>query len=286
MQPHVSKNGLLCKSNHSMKKQLILLSVVLLVTITAGLAQNRETRNVDTFNKIAFRLPGKVYVRQGDTQKVEIEASKDILSRVETEVEGSKLVIHSPGKWNWKGDERITAYITVKNIEGLSVSGSGDMIGEGKFNTGDLDLNVSGSGSLKIEVASSGELEADLSGSGELMVTGSCRSFDSDVSGSGRVVMDVNVSNEADFQISGSGKIEARGKASKVSTTISGSGKVLGENFEATRVDVRISGSGDVEIAVKDELDATISGSGTVSYKGNPGKVNSHSSGSGRVTKL
>lgn len=269
-----------------MKKQLILLSVVLLVSLTGGIAQNRETRNVDTFNKIAFRLPGKVYVRQGDTQKIEIEASKDLLSKIETEVEGSKLIIHSPGKWNWKGDERITAYITVKNLEGLSVSGSGDLIGEGKFNTGDMDLNVSGSGSLKVELASSGEVEADVSGSGELLVTGSCKNFDSDVSGSGRVVADMAVSGDADFTISGSGKIEARGRASEVSTTISGSGKVLGSNFEVNRCDVRISGSGDVEIAVKDELDATISGSGTVSYKGNPGKVNSHASGSGRVNKM
>ena len=269
-----------------MKKQLILLSVVLLVSFTVGFAQNRETRNVDTFNKIAFRLPGKVYVRQGDTQKVELEGNKDILSKIETEVEGSKLIIHSPGKWNWKGDERITAYITVKNIEGLSVAGSGDLIGEGKFSTGDVDLNVSGSGSLKIELASSGEVEADVSGSGELMVTGSRKSFDSDVSGSGRVVADISVSGEADLTISGSGKIEARGRASEVSTTISGSGRVLGSNFEVNRCNVRISGSGNVEIAVKDELDASISGSGSVSYKGNPGKVNSHSSGSGRVSKM
>jgi hypothetical protein len=37
---------------------------------------------------------------------------------------------------------------------------------------------------------------------------------------------------------------------------------------------------------VKNELDATISGSGSVSYRGNPSKVNSHASGSGKVRKL
>jgi hypothetical protein len=41
-----------------------------------------------------------------------------------------------------------------------------------------------------------------------------------------------------------------------------------------------------VEINVKNELDAVISGSGSVSYKGNPNKVNSHSSGSGKVSKM
>ncbi len=56
--------------------------------------------------------------------------------------------------------------------------------------------------------------------------------------------------------------------------------------MEATQCAVRISGSGNVEINVKDELDATISGSGSVSYKGSPSKVNSNASGSGKVRKI
>jgi hypothetical protein len=37
---------------------------------------------------------------------------------------------------------------------------------------------------------------------------------------------------------------------------------------------------------VKSELDANISGSGTVSYKGSPSHVNGNSSGSGKVRKM
>jgi Putative auto-transporter adhesin, head GIN domain len=70
-----------------------------------------------------------------------------------------------------------------------------------------------------------------------------------------------------------------------VKTHISGSGKVYASNLEADKCDVRISGSGDVEINVKSDLDANISGSGSVTYKGNPSHVNSHSSGSGKVRK-
>ena len=39
-------------------------------------------------------------------------------------------------------------------------------------------------------------------------------------------------------------------------------------------------------INVKNELDANITGSGNVRYKGNPSKVNSHAAGSGNVRKL
>lgn len=271
-----------------MKKQLIILSLAFLAGISLSDAQTKEVRNVGTFTKISFRAPGKLYLRQGTPQRVELQGKQEILKEIETDVEGNRLVIGKEGNWTWKwsDNEEITVYITVKDIEGISVSGSGDIIGETKIVAGDLDLNVSGSGNMKIEAEASGEIEADVSGSGDLNLKGKCREFNSDVSGSGKVQMTMNVAEEADFGISGSGKIEASGTASTVKASISGSGKVLASNMETNRCEVRISGSGDVEINVKNEIDANISGSGSVSYRGNPSKVNSHSSGSGHVKKM
>ena len=272
-----------------MKNTIIPVIAAMLLISAAALGQTRETRKVETFTKISFRVPGKLYLRQGNTQKVEIEGKKDVLTEIETEVEGSRLVIGKEGKWmnwNWGDDDRVNVYITMANIEGLSVSGSGDLIGETKLNTGNLDLNVSGSGSLTVDVDASGDVEADVSGSGDLQMKGKCRSFDSDVSGSGSVKIDAVIAQEADFGVSGSGKIFASGSSDYVKTSISGSGKVLAANLETNRCEVRISGSGDVEINVKNELDANISGSGSISYKGNPSKVNSHASGSGSIRKF
>jgi hypothetical protein len=272
-----------------MKNLVFTLLFGLMLTSSLVIAQTRETRNVGTFTKVAFRVPGKVYIRQGSPQKVEIEGKKDIIKEIETEVDGSRLVIGKEGKWfdwNWDGDEKITVYITVPEIEALSVSGSGDLIGQGKFTAKDLDLNVSGSGSLTLEVDATGDLEADVSGSGDLDVKGKCRRFDSDVSGSGDVQLTLNITETADFGVSGSGKIVASGTSHDVKASISGSGKVLAADMETSRCEVRISGSGDVEIGVKDELDANITGSGTIRYRGNPNKVNSHSSGSGHVRKM
>lgn len=271
-----------------MKKVLIPVLVVL-ISFSAAIAQVKEVRKVDTFTKIAFRVPGKLYLRQGTPQKVEIEGDRKFLEEVETEVNGGKLSIGREGgwmNWNWGNEDRVNVYITVANIEGLSVSGSGDLIGETRLSVADLDLNVSGSGSLKIEADASGDVEADVSGSGSIELSGKCRSFNSDVSGSGRVRLTESIANKASFGVSGSGKIEASGTAEEVKTSISGSGRVYAANLETNRCEVRISGSGDVEINVKSELDATISGSGSVSYKGNPSHVNSHSSGSGKVRKL
>jgi hypothetical protein len=290
MQPASPGCGLFFQTNlplmKIMKKNISALIVIFLISLTSVFAQNRETRNVDKFSKIAFRVPGKLYLRQGNTQKVEIEGDKNMLSIIETEVNGSSLVIHTPKKWNWRNDEKVTVYITVTDLEAVSVSGSGDVIGETLFKVSDIELNVSGSGGMNLEIAASGKVKADVSGSGNLQVKGTGRNFRSQLSGSGKVTMNMNISEDVVFSVSGSGKIDATGKAEEVKTTISGSGRVLASNLEAKRCEVRISGSGNVEINVKDELDASISGSGSVSYKGNPNKVNSNSSGSGRVSKM
>ncbi|HRG09588.1 MAG TPA: head GIN domain-containing protein [Cyclobacteriaceae bacterium] len=252
-------------------------------------AQTKETRNVDTFTKLNFRVPGKLYLRQGNEQKVVLEGPKEVLEKIETEVSGSRLSIGRESEWrswNWDSNDRIIVYVTVKNIEGISVSGSGNLIGEGVIKAGDLALAVSGSGSMEIEVNASGYMEANVSGSGNIRVKGNCRAVESKVSGSGKVMLASTITERAEMNVSGSGRIIASGTAKEIRATISGSGEVQAADLEVEKCEVRISGSGDVEINVKQALDATISGSGSVSYRGNPSQVNSHSSGSGKVRKM
>jgi hypothetical protein len=220
-----------------------------------------------------------------------LEGDKEVMEKIETDVDGNKLTIGREDKWHWndwgsRDEHRVTVYVTVATIEALSVSGSGDVVGSGKFSTGDLELKVSGSGSLDIEADAKGEVTADVSGSGDLNMKGSCQNFDSGVSGSGKVNVSATITGKADVSVSGSGRVMASGKAQQIKATISGSGKVLASELEVSKCEVRISGSGDVEINVKDALDANISGSGSVTYKGNPSQVNSHSSGSGHVRKM
>ena len=191
-----------------MKKQLTLL-LLLLISISYSSGQNKEIRNVSTFTKISFRVPGKLVLRQGSPQKVEIEGDRETISKIETEVKGDRLVIGNEDRWNWgwQDNDRVMVYITVKDISGVVVSGSGDLVTEGKVTTDKLELSVSGSGSLQIETSVSGDMEADISGSGRIEVKGSCRSFDSDISGSGKVNATLTVADQVEVSISGSGKV-------------------------------------------------------------------------------
>jgi hypothetical protein len=271
----------------AMKKIFTLIAAILLIT-TVSFSQKRETRDVSTFTKISFRSPGTVYVKQGSPQKVEIEGSDDVLKEIRTKVEDGKLIIGPEDKWmnwSWGNDDKVTVYITVASIEALSVSGSGDMIVQTRVTTNALKLNVSGSGSLKVE-ADATDVDANVSGSGDMELRGKYKSFTSDISGSGEIEMNATIAGVADFDISGSGEVHATGTAQSVKAKITGSGKVAAANLETETCNVRISGSGSVQINVKTELDARITGSGSVSYKGNPSRVNADATGSGKVRKL
>src|SRR4051812_23731330 len=160
-----------------MKKYTFLSLLIIFAACQLTFAQNKESRKVENFTKIALRVPGKVILKQGTPQSVEIEGDKDILKEIETNVEGSKLSIERDGKWkDWNSDKKITIYITVEKVEGLSVSGSGSLETQNKINAADVDIAVSGSGSLTADIDATGDIDADVSGSGDVELNGKCRS--------------------------------------------------------------------------------------------------------------
>ena len=261
---------------------------ILLMITVAGFAQKREKRSHQDFTKISFAVPGNAYVKQGSAWSVELEADAEVLDRVETKVENGKLLIRVKptlkGRWTWNNGESVTARITLPVIEAISVAGSGDLKGEGRFKTGNLEVKVAGSGSATLEVESA-DLDLSVAGSGDIRIKGRMKNIDTSVSGSGNIDLEADSDGNFSGTISGSGKINAKGKARSADLSISGSGEVHAYGLTVAKCSARISGSGDVEVTATDDIDATISGSGSVTYKGDPKHVNSHSSGSGKVKR-
>lgn len=117
-------------------------------------------------------------------------------------------------------------------------------------------------------------------------VKGTCSELECNVSGSGDLTIAVGSTRKAELEIAGSGNIRAKGSTDEMEITVSGSGKLSAADFNTRVSRIKITGSGNVEIAASEKIDANITGSGTVLYKGEPAKVNSHSTGSGKVRKL
>jgi hypothetical protein len=226
-----------------MKKFLNLILVSFLV-LGCSFAQTKETRDVDDFTAVAFGVAGELILVQGSTFSVVLEGDEDFLEEIETTVRGNRLIIRHDS-WFSFGNKKVTAYVTMPEVEGLSVSGSGKMIAEGSIRAEDLDMNVSGSGRIEL--------------------------------------MDLNAES-IECSISGSGTIELKGKAEDGELSISGSGDYYGQSFPLSTLDVSISGSGTCRTTVEDDLTARVSGSGDVYYSGSP-RVDARVSGSGKVRK-
>ncbi len=232
-----------------MKKYVypFLFSVLVLLfvsCISIDSSAQKETRDLPEITKISFAISGHLYIRQGDKQSVVLEGED--LDEIITDVSGSRLKIkRKNNNWRWN-NKRVDVYITVRKLEGLSVSGSGKITGESKFVTGEMDISVSGSGDVELD------LEADA----------------------------------IDTGISGSGKIQLTGSVNTMDISISGSGRMSAEDLHTERCKISISGSGSCRIYVTKEIDAHVSGSGNIYYRGDPDKVYHHASGSGSIKKM
>jgi hypothetical protein len=174
---------------------------------------------------------------------VVIEADRKYLYDIETFIRDNKLVIRDKSNWNFN-NEKADVYITLPDLKGLSVSGSGTAKIETNIKNESLEFSVSGSGKILAPEIVTGQFDCSISGSGDVLVKG--------------------------------------GEIGKGDISISGSGSYSGETTMFKTLEVGISGSGHCSVNVTESLNARISGSGNVYYAGNP-KIDARVSGSGHI---
>jgi hypothetical protein len=204
-----------------------------------------EERKVPSFKGIGIAVPGEVYLVQGPVQKLVVEGSERVLSDLITEVRGNKLTVRLPNRWNFRRNDELRIYITMPEINDISLSGSARLTAESPIKADRMSVSISGSGRVEIDDFEASRLDVSISGSGRLNLGGN------------RGVGDSRIA------ISGSGRYESMTMPSeKVNATISGSGSC--RVYALSDLNVRISGSGNVVYTGQPLIDARISGSGKV----------------------
>jgi len=98
----------------------------------------------------------------------------------------------------------------------------------------------------------------------------SSESVDLRVGGSGGIVVDSLAAERLEVDLTGSGKVEIGGEVGDQDVTISGSGDYLARDLSSQSARIGILGSGNADLTVHEALDVSISGSGDVSYYGDP----------------
>jgi len=213
------------------------------VKVTGSGVATTETRNVTGFHSVVLGVGARVEVLQGDSESLSITGDDNIVPLVETLVENGTLKIR------WKGNADISA-----NYQSLAIVVSAKRIDA---------LTVGGSGRIHAARLQSPSLRATIGGSGE-------------------IALDALDTDAIHFTIGGSGRVTAAGRADTVEVAVAGSGELSAAKLESRRASIAVQGSAQADVWAKETLNATIAGSGAVTYRGSP-QVHRTVVGSGTV---
>lgn len=210
---------------------------------------NAEVRNVSGFKGVSVSSAIDLYISQGSTEAVAVSAKDTkVRDRIKTEVKDGVLYISFDGNgWkNWgMGDQKMKAYVTIKDINRLEASGASDVKVSGSLKTDNLKLHLSGASDFE------GNVEVD-----NIQVQGS-----------------------------GASDIKISGKADQAKIEMSGASDFKGYDFTVNYCKAEVSGAGDLQVTVNKELDAQASGASSIKYKGDAVVKRSDSSGASSIKK-
>jgi hypothetical protein len=180
-----------------------------------------ESRAVGSFSKIDLSGSPEVRVAVGSDTSVAVTADDNILPIIETKVEGDTLRINS--KQSYSTSLGVKVNITVPSLNGVSISGSGDIKVTG-LKAGDMDVSVTGSGNLTLSGGVDG-LHARIVGSGDLRAGElAAKRVRVAVTGSGDAA--VRATEELDASVTGSGDVRYFGHPHQVRRSVTGSGNI------------------------------------------------------------
>ena len=202
-----------------------------------------EEFDLATFSGVHLKRDARVFVSQGDVQRIQVEAQNSVFEELDLRVRNGVLIIDLDRCFF---DYEMDVFLTLTEpLTDLIVTGSGNIEGEGQLLAADqLNLEISGSGDIRANLDAV-EIESRISGSGDLRISGIAERQDIHLSGSGDVrSFDLNT-RDCDIRISGSGGAEVFVEGGFLEVTISGSGDVRYKGDPGS-IDTRISGSGNV----------------------------------------
>ncbi len=237
-------------------KKLIILTLALIVSNVTEAQWNKKIKgngNMTTITRTTGEYDGvkcagsfDYILVSGDEGKITIEGEENLLEHIVTEVKSGKLVVKTKNNVNLSTSWNKTIKVTIpfRDINSVSLAGSGDLWNEDKIKTNNLDVSLAGSGDVIIDVEA----------------------------------------NSVDGSLAGSGDLTLKGKTNDLEASLSGSGDIHAFELDANNTVVSIAGSGDAEVVSNKSIKARVSGSGDIEYKGNPSKEDTKVSGSGSIS--
>jgi preprotein translocase subunit SecG len=281
MEEQVSKQSkIISKKNKTMKRITAILTGIILIGSLNLHAQISQERQVGDFTGIHQSTSADVFISNGDRNMVTVKADEHAIDKLTTKVKNGILYIEVEG--SIRNARTLEVYITMKRIDYIKNSGSGNIRCSGGIPGNDVKISINGSGDLEANLEAN-NMEINISGSGDVELLGVRGDFNLSVSGSGDVEAGELQLENCKVSIQGSGDVRLKGATANLLVKQNGSGDVNAYGLKAVAVDVNNSGSGDIVVQAANSLRAMINGSGDLTYHGAPEKVDVMANGSGEI---
>ena len=239
-------------------------------------------RDVSGFSGIKLECSADVFITQGNTSVV-VKTDENLQELVSTKVTDGILEIDIKGR-GYRSCKVMEVHIAMPELNKIRNTGSGDIRISGDYKCTGLDIGIKGSGDFngKLDVR---DLELQVMGSGDVKITGIKGDFKVNIIGSGDVDVETVRCEKVLLKSAGSGDISIEGRSNNLIVSQFGSGDINAYSLQTVIAEITNSGSGDIAISVSDELKAFLNGSGDLTYRGNPAKVDVSTNGSGDIYK-
>jgi len=231
-----------------MNYKTVFLAVTILFFAFNIKAQEQKEIKLTSFSEVKFEGSAQWVLIPSDREKLIIESkSADVFDYIDIDQNGSLLIISATDKNKniTKLFKSVTIKVYFKSLKSVSLSGTGSVKCNEKFNASKLTATLRGSGNMYLDVQCS-EFIGNMYGTGELNVSGTA--------------------NESIVRVEGVGGFD-------------------GYEFIASDMDVTVSGVGGAKIHATDRLTATLNGVGSIRYKGEPNTKNLNVNGVGNIKK-
>jgi hypothetical protein len=258
---------ILIKKGFIMKKLILFASFfVLFVSTACGMTTNfnfqtiegsgkiaTESREVAGFERVEVCCGMELFLIQGNTESLKIEADDNLMDDIATSVVGNRLEIkyREMNNVSYQPSKAVKLYLTVKDLRGVSISGGGYFETE-TISSESFDLALSGGSDAQIGVLTTGNVDVNISGGGKL----EANTIDGD-----QIVMGFSGGSDAQTETL---------KATSVNVGNSGGGAFEVDVCEVDRLDISLSGSSNAQIMdlTAQKLNLEASGGGVIRMAG------------------
>ncbi|MDU1905380.1 MAG: DUF2807 domain-containing protein [Dysgonomonas sp.] len=207
----------------------------------------KEERKVGSFSGVSSCCGIEVYITEGSSSTIRVEADNAIINDIVTKVKGGVLDISIKSDIfnNRRIQGKMKVYVSAKNLSSIHASSSSKIIGSGKFKGENVEIRASSAGDIILDITA----------------------------------------EKITCKVSSGANATVKGSASYANISASSGSNAKMKEMVVNKADVSASSGSDVEIWVKENIKARASSGSSISYYGSPARSDVSSSSGANIKK-